>query len=66
MQASAVRPPFHALAYDLANLSRTLALPNTVERCSLTTLHENVVKTGAKIITHAHYTAFRMARGTGT
>jgi hypothetical protein len=32
-----------------------------VERWSLTTLREKVVKIGAKVITHARYTVFQMA-----
>ena len=51
----------HALAYNLANFFRTLVLPDAVERWSLTTLREKVVKIGAKVITHARYTVFQMA-----
>jgi hypothetical protein len=32
-----------------------------VERWSLTTLREKVVKIGAKVIAHARYTVFQMA-----
>jgi Transposase DDE domain group 1 len=39
---------------------RTLVLPDEVERWSLTTLREKVVKIGAKVIAHAHYTVFQM------
>ena len=51
----------HALAYNLANFFRALVLPDAVERWSLTTLREKVVKIGAKVITHARYTVFQMA-----
>jgi hypothetical protein len=61
MQANAVRLQLHALAYNLANFFRTLVLPNEVERWSLTSLREKVVKIGAKIIAHARYTTFQMA-----
>src|SRR5688572_2682801 len=61
MKANAVRLQLHALAYNLANFFRTLALPDEVERWSLTTLREKVVKIGAKVITHARYTVFQMA-----
>jgi hypothetical protein len=61
MQANAVRLQLHALAYNLANFFRTLALPDEVERWSLTTLREKVVKIGAKVIAHARYTVFQMA-----
>jgi hypothetical protein len=36
----------HALAYNLANFMRTLALPEEVEHWSLTTLREKLVKIG--------------------
>src|SRR2546426_7952229 len=51
----------HALAYNLANFLRTLALPGEVERWSLTTLREKVVKIGAKVVTHGRYLVFQMA-----
>ena len=47
MTANAVRLQLHALAYDMANLFCTLVLPDEVERWSLTTLREKVVKIGA-------------------
>ena len=37
------------------------ALPEAVERWSLTTIREKVVKIGAKVIAHARYTVFQMA-----
>jgi hypothetical protein len=61
MQANAVRLQLHALAYNLANFFRTLVLPDEVERWSLTTLREKMVKIGAKVIAHARYTVFQMA-----
>jgi hypothetical protein len=61
MVANAVRLQLHALAYNLANFLRTLALPSEVERWSLTSLRETVVKIGAKVVTHARYTVFQMA-----
>src|SRR3954469_12997335 len=60
MKANAVRLQLHALAYNLANFFRTLVLPDEVERWSLTTLREKVVKIGAKVIAHARYTVFQM------
>jgi hypothetical protein len=56
-----VRLQLHALAYNLANFLRTLALPDQIERWSLTSLREKVVKIGAKVITHARYSVFQMA-----
>ncbi len=41
-----VRLQLHALAYNLANFMRTLALPKEVEHWSLTTLREKLVKIG--------------------
>jgi hypothetical protein len=44
MRANAVRLQLHALAYNMANFFRTLVLPDEIERWSLTTLREKVVK----------------------
>ena len=59
--ANAVRLQLHALAYNLANFLRTLALPKAVAHWSLTSLREKLVKIGAKIVTHARYVIFQMA-----
>jgi DDE family transposase len=61
IKANAVRLQLHALAYNMANFFRTLVLPDEVERWSLTTLREKVVKIGAKVVAHARYTVFQMA-----
>src|SRR3712207_2820084 len=61
MVANAVRLQLHVVAYNLANFLRTLALPSEVERWSLTSLREKVVKVGAKVIAHARYSVFQMA-----
>ena len=58
---NAVRLQLHALAYNLGNFMRTLALPNAVEQWSLTTLREKLVKIGAKIVRHGRYVIFQMA-----
>jgi len=60
-QGNAVRLQLHALAYNLANFLRTLAVPSEVERWSLTSLREKVVKIGAKVIAHGRYVIFQMA-----
>ena len=52
----------HALAYNLGNFLRTLALPGEVDRWSLTSLREKVVKIGAKVIGNGRYAIFQMAR----
>ena len=51
----------HALAYNLANFMRTLALPKEVEYWSLTTLREKLVKIGAKVVSHGRYVTFQLA-----
>ena len=58
---NAVRLQLHALAYNLANFLRTLALPEEVEQWSLTTLREKLVKIGARIVRHGHYVVFQLA-----
>ena len=59
--ANAVRLQLHALAYNLANFLRTLALPEEVKQWSLTTLRERLVKIGAKIVRHGRSITFQMA-----
>ena len=61
MYNNAVRLQLHALAYNLANFMRTLALPKEVEHWSLTTLREKLVKIGAKVVRHGRYVTFQMA-----
>ena len=56
-----MRLQLHALAYNLANLMRTLALPEAVAQCSLNSLREKLVKIGAKVVRHACYAVFQMA-----
>ncbi len=50
-----------ALAYNLGNFLRRLALPRSVKHWSLTTLREKLIKIGAKVVTHARYVIFQMA-----
>src|SRR6476660_5857531 len=57
---NAVRLQLHALAYNLANFLRTLALPQEVEQWSLTTLREKLVKIGARIVRHGRYVVFQL------
>jgi hypothetical protein len=58
---NAVRLQLHALAYNLANFLRTLALPAEIEHWSLTTLPEKLVKIGARIVRHGRYVMFQSA-----
>ncbi len=50
-----------ALAYNLANFLRRLALPRDVKHWSLTTLREKLVKIGAKVTQHSKYVTFQLA-----
>jgi hypothetical protein len=59
--ANAARLQLHALAYNVANFLRTLALPDEVKQWSLTTLRERLVKIGAKIVRHGRSVTFQMA-----
>ncbi len=58
---NAVRLQLHALAYNLGNFLRTLALPQEVEHWSLTTLREKLIKIGAKVVQHGRYVTFQLA-----
>ncbi len=59
--ANAVRLQLHALAYNLANFLRTLATPEEIERWSLMSLRERLIKTGARLVRHGRYAIFQMA-----
>jgi hypothetical protein len=50
-----------ALAYNLSNFLRRIALPNSVKHWTLTTIREKLVKIGAKVVRHARYIVFQMA-----
>ena len=50
-----------ALAYNLANFLRRLALPRAVKHWSLKTLREKLVKIGAKVTRHSKYVTFQLA-----
>jgi hypothetical protein len=58
---NAVRLQLFALAYNLANFLRSLALPKAVAQWSLTTLREKLVKIGARIVRHGRYVVFQLA-----
>ena len=59
--ANQVRLQLFALAYNLGNFLRRLALPPDVQHWSLTTLREKLIKIGAKIVRHARYVTFQLA-----
>ena len=50
-----------ALAYNLGNFLRRLALPWAVKHWSLTKLWEKLIKIGAKVVHHARYVTFQLA-----
>ena len=56
-----MRLQLHALAYNLGNFMRTLALPEAVKQWSLTSLKEKLIKIGARIVTHGRYVTFQLA-----
>ena len=59
--ANAVRLQLHALAYNLGNFMRTLAIPKTAETWSMTSLREKLIKIGAKVVSHGRYVTFQLA-----
>jgi hypothetical protein len=56
-----VRLQLFALAYNLGNFFRQVALPKSVRQWTMTTLREKVIKIGAKVVYHARYIIFQMA-----
>jgi Transposase DDE domain group 1 len=59
--ANAVRLQLHALAYNLANFMRTLAMPKAAEPWSLTSLREKLIKIGARVVSHGRYVTCQLA-----
>jgi hypothetical protein len=59
--ANAARLQLHALAYNLGNFMRTLAMPDPIKEWSLTSLREKLVKIGAKVVSHGRYVTFQLA-----
>ena len=60
-RGNAARLQLFALAYNLANFLRSLALPDQVAQWSLTTLREKLVKIGARVVRHGRYLVFQLA-----
>jgi hypothetical protein len=56
-----VRLQLFALAYNLGNFLRRLALPRRIKHWSLTTLREKVIKIGAKVVRRSRYVTFQLA-----
>jgi len=59
-RSNEVRLQLHALADNLGNFLRTLALPEAVEHRSLTTLRERLVKIGVKVVSHGRYVTLQL------
>jgi hypothetical protein len=59
--ANTVRLQLHALADNLANFLRILALLAEVSQWSMTTLRNRIVKIGARIVRHGRSAIFQMA-----
>jgi len=53
--ANSVRLQLHALAYDLGNFMRTLAMPKAAEVWSVTSLRDKLIKTGTKVVCYDRY-----------
>ncbi len=56
-----VRLQLFALAYNVGNFLRRLALPKSIKDWSLRTMREKLVKIGAKVVRHARYVTFQLA-----
>ncbi len=56
-----VRLQLFALAYNLGNFLRSLALPKKIAHWSMTTLREKLIKIGAKVVSGGRYIRFQMA-----
>jgi len=54
-RANEVRLGLSVIAYNLGNLWRRLVLPKKIEKWSLTSLQQRLVKTGGRLIKHARY-----------
>jgi hypothetical protein len=54
-RSNEVRLWLSVIAYNLGNLWRRLVLPRRIEKWSLTSLQQRLVKTGGRLIKHARY-----------
>jgi hypothetical protein len=54
-RSNEVRLGLSVIAYNLGNLWRRLALPKRIDKWSLTSLQQHLVKTGGRLIRHARY-----------
>ena len=56
-----VRLQLFALAYNLGNFLRSVALPVKIAHWTLTTLQEKLIKIGAKVVSGGRYIRLQMA-----
>ena len=56
-----IRLQLFAMAYNIGNFLRRLALPKSINDWSLRTMREKLIKIGAKVVSHARYVTFQMA-----
>ena len=54
-RSNEVRLWLSLIAYNLGNLWRRLGLPTRIDRWSLTSLQQRLVKTGGRLMKHARY-----------
>ena len=54
-RSNEVRLWLSLIAYNLGNLWRRLVLPRRIEKWSLTSLQQRLVKTGGRMVKHARY-----------
>jgi hypothetical protein len=53
------------MAYTLGNFMRMLAMPRAAAPWSLTSLHQKLIKIGARVVSHGRYVWFPDGRGRG-
>ena len=56
-----VRLQLFAMAYNMGNFLKRLALSNKIKDWLLRTMREKLVKIGAKVVSHVRYVTFQMA-----
>jgi len=56
-----IRLQLFALAYNLGNFLRSLALPKKIKDLSFRTLQVKMIKIGAKVVRHSRYVIFQIA-----
>jgi len=62
-RSNEVRLWLSVIAYNLGNLWRRLVLPARIDKWSLTSLQQRIVKTGGRLVKHARYYWLLLAEG---